>query len=138
MKSTLRIYVAEDAKLVRERLQAHLAEMEGLELVGQSGNAPKAIEDIRRLRPDVAILDIRLPGGSGIHVLEAAKQGDAPPLVIMLTAFAYPQYRARCLEAGADYFFDKTTEYEDVFRVLEQLQHARANGETAHAQLECA
>lgn len=50
-------------------------------------------------------LDIRMPGGNGIRALEAVKPGDAPPVVIMLTAFAYPQYRAKCLAVGADYFF---------------------------------
>jgi DNA-binding NarL/FixJ family response regulator len=129
----LRVYIADDSAPVRERLAGRLAEIEGVELVGQSGNAIQAIEEIRRLRPDVAILDIRLPGGNGIQVLTAVKQGAAPPVVIMLTAFAYPQYRTRCQAAGADYFFDKTTEYDDVFKVLEQLQRARANGETARA-----
>lgn len=117
--------------LVRERLQARLAELEGVELVGQSGNAPEAIEAIRQLRPDVAILDIRMPGGNGLRVLEAVKQGDAPPVVIMLTAFAYPQYRARCLAAKADYFYDKATEFDQVFIMLEQLLCARATNRDA-------
>jgi DNA-binding NarL/FixJ family response regulator len=122
----LRVFIADDSVLVRERLQARLAELEGVELVGQSGNAPEAIEAMRQLRPDVAILDIRMPGGNGLRVLEAAKAGDAPPVVIMLTAFAYPQYRSRCLAAKADYFFDKATEFDHVVQVLEQLLCARA------------
>ena len=54
-----------------------------------------------------------MPGGNGIQALTAVKQGAAPPVVIMLTAFAYPQYQIRCLAAGADYFFDKTTEFDE-------------------------
>ena len=133
MKSTLRVFIADDSVLVRERLQAQLAEMDGAELVGQSGNALEAIEAIRQLRPDVAILDIRMSGGNGIQVLEAVKQGDAPPVVIMLTAFAYPQYRTKCLAAGADHFFDKTTEFDDLLKVLEQRLHAKAESGMAHA-----
>jgi DNA-binding NarL/FixJ family response regulator len=133
MKSTLRVFIADDSVLVRERLQAQLAEMGGVELVGQSGNVLESIEAIRRLRPDAAILDIRMPGGSGIQVLEALKQDKTAPLVIMLTAFAYPQYRNRCQAAGADYFFDKATEFDGVFRVLEQLLCARADNEMAGA-----
>jgi DNA-binding NarL/FixJ family response regulator len=136
MKATLRVFIADDSVLVRERLQAQLAEMDGIELVGQSSNALEAIEAIRQLRPDVVILDIRMPGGNGIQVLEAVKQGDAPPVVSMLTAFAYPQYRTKCQAAGADYFFDKTTEFDDVLKVLEQLLRARADGGMARA-VEC-
>lgn len=136
MKSTLRVFIADDSVLVRERLQARLAEMDGVELVGQSGNAPEAIEAIRRLRPDVAILDIRMPGGNGIDVLKAVKQSDALLVVIMLTAFAYPQYRTKCLAAGADYFFDKAIEFDDALRVLEQLLRARAHDGIARAE-EC-
>ena len=127
IKSILRVFIADDSVLVRERLQARLAELEGVELVGQSGNAPEAIEAMRQLRPDVAILDIRMPGGNGLRVLEAVKAGQAPSVVIMLTAFAYPQYRSRCLAAKADYFFDKATEFDQVFIMLEQLLRARAN-----------
>jgi len=122
MQATLRVYIADDSTLLRERLTARLAEMEGTELVGQSGHAAQAIEEIQRLQPDVAILDIRMPGGGGIQALAAIKKGAAPPVVIMLTAFAYPQYRIKCQAAGADYFFDKTTEYDAVFAVLEGLR----------------
>jgi DNA-binding NarL/FixJ family response regulator len=118
MKPILRVFIADDSALVRERLQARLAEIAGVELVGQSGNAGEAITAIQQLRPDVVILDIRLPGGNGIRALQAVKQGEAPPVVIILTAFAYPQHRARYLAAGADYFFDKAAEFDQVFTVL--------------------
>jgi CheY-like chemotaxis protein len=68
----------------------------------------------------VAILDIRMPGG-GLHVLEAVKGGESPPVVIMLTAFPYPQYRKRCLEAGAEHFLDKATEFDQIAVLLGRL-----------------
>jgi DNA-binding response OmpR family regulator len=74
------------------------------------------------------ILDIRMPGGNGIQVLEAIKTSTAAPVVIMLTAFPYPQYRKKCLEVGADYFLDKTTEFERVVEVLEQLYSKTVTG----------
>jgi DNA-binding response OmpR family regulator len=73
------------------------------------------------LKPDVAILDICLAKGSGIQVLETVKSNGPSPVVIMLTAFPYPQYRTKCLEAGADYFFDKLTEFEQVAEVVAEL-----------------
>ena len=90
--------------------------------MGQASDAPEALEAIGRLKPDVVILDIRMPGGNGIQVLEVIKGNEAAPVVIMLTAFPYPQYREKCLKAGADYFFDKASEFSRVPEVLKQLQ----------------
>lgn len=117
----MKVLIADDSTLVRERLVALISELETVELVGQAGNAREALRVIQRLRPDVVILDIRMPGGSGIQVLEAIKTSTAAPVVIMLTAFPYPQYRKKCLELGADYFLDKTTEFDHVAKVLRQL-----------------
>jgi DNA-binding NarL/FixJ family response regulator len=118
----MKVFIADDSALMRQRLVSLLSEVEGVELVGQAGDAHEALEAIRRLKPDVAILDIRMPGGNGITVLEAVRAGEATPVVIMLTAFPYPQYRKKCLEAGADHFFDKATEFDSVLKALEQLR----------------
>jgi len=126
----LKVFTADDSALVRERLAALISEIEGLEVVGQAGSAPEALEGIQRLRPDAVILDIRMPGNNGIQVLEAIKKSTAAPVVIMLTAFPYPQYRKKCLEAGAEYFFDKATEFEQVAEVLKKMQGS-TTGESA-------
>jgi DNA-binding NarL/FixJ family response regulator len=123
----MKVFIADDSALLRERLVALICDLEGMEVVGQAGDAAEALEAIRRLKPDVAVLDIRMPGGNGIQVLEAVKRQPAPPLVIMLTGFAYPQYRRKCLAAGADYFLDKTTEFERVAEVLRQLRETGQN-----------
>jgi DNA-binding NarL/FixJ family response regulator len=90
----------------------------GVDLVGQADIAFEAIEGLRRLRPNCAVLDISMPGGSGIHVLETIKREQPALSVIMLTNFAQDQYRQKCLALGADYFFDKTTQFEKVLEVL--------------------
>jgi DNA-binding NarL/FixJ family response regulator len=115
------VIIADDSALVRERLVAMLSELEGVELVGQAGDARSALRAIQELEPHVAILDIRMPGGNGIQALQAVKDRDPTVRVIMLTAFPYPQYRQRCLEAGADYFFDKSAEFECVAQALAEL-----------------
>lgn len=115
----MKVLIADDSTLVRDRLATLISELKDVELVGQTSSAPETLEAIQRLRPDVVILDIRMPGGNGIFVLEKIKARKAAPLVIMLTAFPYPQYRKKCLEAGAEYFFDKTTEFDRVAEVLD-------------------
>ena len=118
----MKVFIADDSALVRERLAALLSEIKAIELIGQAGDVSGTLEGIRQLEPDVVILDIRIPGGTGFHVLEAVKQLKVAPMIIVLTAFPYPQYRKRCREAGAAFFFDKATEFDRVVQVLTRLQ----------------
>lgn len=126
----MKVFIVDDSTLVRERLAALISEIEGMEVVGQAGNAPEALQAIQHFRPDAVILDIRMPGNNGIQVLEAIKEKNVAPVVIVLTAFPYPQYRKKCLEAGAEYFFDKATEFEQVAEVLKKMQGS-TTGESA-------
>lgn len=121
----MNVFIADDSSLVRERLAELLAELPEVSLVGQAGDVSEAVAGIQQLRPDAVILDIRMPGGSGIEVLETIKTNGAGPLVIMLTAYALSQYRERCLAAGADYFFDKGAEFDKIVEVLRRWQLAR-------------
>jgi len=120
----LKVFIVDDSALVRQRLADMLAEFEArgaVELVGRAWNARGALEAIRELEPDVAILDVRLADGTGIDVLEEIKADNLVPMVIMLTAFPYPQYREKCMAAGANHFFDKLTEFERVVEVIADL-----------------
>jgi len=114
----------DDSPVVRERLATLLSDLPSVEIVGQAEIAFEAISATRRLKPDVMLLDISMPGGSGIHVLEMVKKERPAPLVIMLTNFAHEQYRQKCLQLGADYFFDKSTEFEKVLSVLNPVNEA--------------
>lgn len=117
----LRIFIADDSSMVRERLANFVSGLEDAELIGQAADVPSALNALSRLAPDLVILDIRMPGSSGIQVLEQLKRSPSPPVVIMLTAFATDQYRQKCLSLGADYFFDKFTEIGLAFETIEQL-----------------
>jgi DNA-binding NarL/FixJ family response regulator len=126
MKRNVRkkVFIVDDSPVVRERLATLLSDLPSVEIVGQAEIAFEAISATRRLKPDVMLLDISMPGGSGIHVLEMVKKERPAPLVIMLTNFAHEQYRQKCLQLGADYFFDKSTEFEKVLSVLNPVQEA--------------
>jgi len=77
---------------------------------------------IEEIKPDAVVLDIRMPKGSGIDVLKYIQNGVQPkPLVIVLTNYPYPHYRKKCLALGADYFIDKSVDFEKVIDVLEAL-----------------
>ena len=126
METLLKVFIADDSAPVRERLAALISELETVQLVGQAENGHDAMEAVRKLRPDVVILDIRMPEGNGFQVLEEIKKTVATTVVIMLTAFPYPQYRRKCLEAGAECFFDKTTEFDRVAEALEHLMQSKS------------
>ena len=98
-----------------------LSEIEGIEIIGEAQDGIEARDRIPELKPDVLILDIRMPWRSGIDVLRDIKQSDPATKVIILTNYPYPQYRKKCMEEGADFFFDKSTEFEKVPEVIEQL-----------------
>lgn len=116
-----RVFIVDDSPIVRERLASLVSEIPQVELVGDAEIAFEAIHRIQSLKPDVVILDISMPGGSGMHVLETIKRDPAPPCVIMLTNFAYDQYREKCSQLGADHFFDKSGEFDRVTEVIRQL-----------------
>jgi DNA-binding NarL/FixJ family response regulator len=112
------VLIVDDSTLVRQRLSALLAEAPGLRIVGEAANAAGALSAVRRLAPDAVVLDIRMPGASGIEVLEHIKADNPNILVIMLTNYDFDQYRRQCLASGADYFFNKAREFERVIDVL--------------------
>jgi len=104
----VKVFIADDSNDVVERLARVLNEVDGLELIGQAADVPEATQRIRRLHPDVVILDLQMPSGSGINMLEAIKKEQPRIKVIVFTNFPYPQYRNKCLNAGADFFLDKS------------------------------
>jgi DNA-binding NarL/FixJ family response regulator len=83
----------------------------------------------REVKPHVIILDISMPGGGGFRAIKTIKQQQPTPVVIVLTNYPYPQYRQRCLENGADYFLDKSSDFE---RIPELLQKIRNEGSDLH------
>lgn len=90
----------------------------------QAKDYQSANQIIDKEQPDIAILDIQLPDGSGIDLLSKIKNMRKETVVIMLTNYPYSIIRKRCDELGADYFFDKSTEFEKVLEVLETRQTA--------------
>jgi len=118
----IKVFIADDSLIVREHLVTMLEELVGIEVVGQAANVAEAISAIWKLQPDVVILDILMPGGSGIKVLQNIKQAGAGPMVIILTNYPYPVFRQKCLQAGADFFLDKSTEFDQIPELFERFK----------------
>lgn len=117
----MKILIVDDSKIVCNGLQQMLTSIPGVEIVGQAHTGKDAIISISESKPDVVILDIRLPDLSGIDVLADIRAKNLSTLVIMLTNYPYPQYRKKCEELGADYFFDKVSEFDEIPVLIEEL-----------------
>lgn len=118
----LGVFLADDSTVIRQRLADLLAEIEGVTVVGEADDVPSATRGISATKPDVAIVDIRMPGGSGIDVVKSVKQGlPGGPSVIMYTNYGLPQYRQACADAGADFFFDKATDGQKLTDAIRML-----------------
>ncbi|MBI5021969.1 MAG: response regulator transcription factor [Ignavibacteriales bacterium] len=117
----MKVFIVDDSHIVRARLMIAFSEIQGIEIVGQAQNVVEARQLIPQTTPDVVILDIKLPDGSGIDVLSKIKKDHPHIVVIMLTNYPYPQFKEESIKAGADYFFDKSTEVEKLVDVLSFL-----------------
>ena len=118
----VRVVIVDDALLVRERLKALLqSDAPYAEVVGEAGEAQAAIRLIRDTCPDVVILDLQLAGPSGLEVLRAVKLAPHAPVVIMLTNLALLEYQITCLEAGAEFFLDKSFGFKRLTDILRDL-----------------
>jgi DNA-binding NarL/FixJ family response regulator len=125
------LYIVEDSNRLRERLTRLVSRRRDVHVVGCASSAPEAVEGIRRLKPDVVLLDFRLAQGSGLDVLKQIKTRGQPPIVIAFTNYAYPQYRERFLANGADYFFDKSGELDLMVQALDTVRHQFKNHDSA-------
>jgi DNA-binding NarL/FixJ family response regulator len=108
------VLLVEDSTLVRARLKNMLEQIQGVEIVGHADDVVEAGETFTRLHPNVVILDLELPTESGITVLQYIRRVSRETLVIVLTNHAHPHYRKKCLSEGANYFLDKSAEFEEV------------------------
>jgi DNA-binding NarL/FixJ family response regulator len=124
----VKILIADDSLVVRDRLVTLLADVDGIEVVAQAKDAMEASSLAAEFRPDVAILDFRMPNGSGADVVRDIKKLNPTPKVIVLTNYPHPENRKKCIERGADYFFDKSTEFKKVVAVLRGMLCDPAKG----------
>jgi len=120
-RNKVRVFIVDDSKAVVERLADLLNEVPGVELVGRASDVPGAIHSILKTNPDAIILDLQMPGGSGLEVLRTIRQGYSSLWVLVCTNYPYPQYREECLAAGANYFLDKSAEFEKISDILRDL-----------------
>ncbi len=119
----MKIVIADDSSLWRERIKSALIDSNCISMIYEARNGLEALQLIREIEPDVAILDIRMPEMNGIEVLMKIRKLKIKIKICMLTSYPYPQYKKRCMEEGANYFLSKTEDFEDL-NILKMLTNA--------------
>ena len=122
----MKVLVVDDSATVRDRLVEILSALEGVQQVDTASRALEARHAIQSARPDLVVLEIHMPGGSGIEVLDALRADRRRVLTIVLTNDPAPQWRAASMSAGADFFFDKSVEFQEAVDVIARLALGRA------------
>ncbi len=114
----MKVLLADDSDLILERLQEMACKHRHVEIVALCDNGTDTLESLRMFKPDLAIVDIQMPGLSGIEVLKEIRKEDKTIKIIILTFFASAYYRQLALQSGADYFFNKADDFDKVSEVI--------------------
>ena len=127
--AVLRVFLVEDSPHVRDLLLDFLNEPGEVEIVGSADNEADAVAAIVAEPVDAVIVDLKLRVGSGMAVIEKlrAAKFDLQPKIIVFTNHPFPEIRKRAMQLGADYFYDKSAEYDSVRSTLQQLRARRVH-----------
>ncbi len=120
---TIRIVLADDHPLTRKGVAACIAEEEGMQLVGEAADGDSAWNLIQQFQPDIALLDIRMPGQDGIELARRIKDSCIPTKAIMLTSFDAQQYVLAALAAGAKGFIVKSSVAVELTQCIERVMN---------------
>ncbi len=120
---TVRIYLVENSSIIRENLVDALRESAPIDMAGSADDEATAVAWLQRERDacDLVIVDIFLKDGSGLGVLKAMADRAGPPTRIVLSNYATPEIRVKCLELGAAAVFDKSNELDEMLGWLKRF-----------------
>lgn len=131
----IRVVLVDDQAVVRAGFRVILEDAGDIEVVGEAGDGRAAVAEVGRTRPDVVLMDVRMPGGDGLAATRAIvgeRADDAPgPAVLVVTTFDLDEYVFGALEAGASGFVLKDTEPDELVAAVRRL--AAGQGMVDHA-----
>jgi two-component system, NarL family, response regulator LiaR len=131
VRRPIRVIIADDHVVVREGLRMFLAEEDDIDVVGEAANGEESVELSARLRPDVILMDLIMPGQDGIQATRAIKAASPETKVLVLTSFANPVSVRGSIQAGAIGYLLKDVLKPDLLKAI----HAAAQNEpTLHPE----
>lgn len=107
----VRVMIADDSTPIRERLAALLWEIPGVEVVAETSDVRATIDGVLTLMPDIVLLDINMPGGTGFDVLDHIRSQGLSTLAVVITTHEESEYEIRARASGAAAFFNKSRDF---------------------------
>lgn len=123
---SVRVLIADDQAMVRAGFRSLLSDEPDIEVVAEAGDGEQAIAAVRHFRPDIALMDIRMPNLDGIEATRRVMEGDGPTRIIVLTTFDLDEYVYEALRAGASGFLLKDASPEQLIAAI----HVVSEGES--------
>lgn len=125
----MKVFVVEDSAPVCERLIEMIESTGSHDVVGKAATYHDAVSGIAETHPDVGIFDIKLQEGNGIDALAEIKRRQPGLVAIVMSNYASPQHIKASAEAGAEFFLDKSADFERVTEILSALSNRSSKGE---------
>lgn len=126
IEKKIRIVIVDDHALVRLGLTTLINDQPNMQVVGEAGTAAEALQVVERFQPDVVLMDIRMPGESGIEATRAILSSFPRTRVVILTSFADDELVLRAIQAGAAGYVLKQADNQDLLRAITAAAHGEA------------
>lgn len=122
---SIRVIVVEDHTMVRKGLKIVLEEFEGIHVIGEAADGLRAIELIKQLKPDVVLMDLKMPGMDGIQVIKSIMSSQPDQHIIVLTGSTDDENFTQAIRAGAQGYVQKTTSAEELAQAIRNVYAGR-------------
>ncbi|MBI9108836.1 MAG: response regulator [Spirochaetales bacterium] len=120
MKREMVLLISDDSTLVRNNLKRLLADVGSLRIF-ESRDIESTKTILKELSPDIMLLDLRMPGGTGLEIIKFIRSCGSKIIIIVLSNIATVESREKCLASGADYFFDKSIEHREAISLIKTI-----------------
>lgn len=121
----LRVVIADDHTVVRQGIRGVLEEVAGLEVVGEAGDGDEALRLVSELKPDVVVLDVNMPGRTGLEVASELREAANPTRILILSMHDDPEYVLQAVRSGADGYVLKDVAPADLRDAVKAVHEGR-------------
>lgn len=121
----LTIYIADDHSLIREGIKNLIKHESDMKVIGETGNPLDIIDDVMKLKPDLIILDLSMPGRSGLDVLKDIKTLLPESKILVMTMMPEDQFAKRTLKAGASGYITKDSAVDEIINAIRKISSGR-------------
>jgi len=117
----MKILIVDDSDFLRNRLTESLKAIKNIEIIWEAKNGDEALQMMKDKNPDFIIMDLRMPGMKGIAVMKILKEQGNTSKVCIFTSYPYLLYKQKCIDEGAEYFFDKNKDFKELINIVTKL-----------------